>query len=351
MTDAAEKEPLYSRFRDIVARSHRFLLTSHYNPDGDGIGSEIALARGLRKLGKEVAILNPSASPTRLRFMEEGEPFLDPASPLPAPGSWDVVVLLDANRWSRLGPIESAILAAAPTKVCIDHHPPQGAVGDLDIIIVEASSTGTLIYELLRSLGVIIDLAIATPIYVTIISDTGNFRYSNTTPEVHRIAAQFIELGLDHSALYDRIHNDRTPSKLRLLGECLERAEFFHGGSVVVIPIHLARRKELGVPEEDTHDFVDEIRLLRDSDVFASATETDAGEVRLSIRSRGRLDVNKLAQQLGGGGHARASGARVHGTLREAIDRWAAVCAPAVEALRNGTLAPLDDHGAHGGMG
>ncbi len=314
--------PSLSDVGALLRSAKTVVLTTHVNPDGDGIGAQIALCAGLRRLGIKVLVCNPSAGPRRLRFLENRLPLLPQAELPKVLTEADLVVMLDANEWSRTTVIEPLLDASTVPRLIIDHHPLVTTAVGVALVVPTAASTGSLVHELLTTMGVATDLEIAQGVYVSIVSDTGNFRFSNTTPDVHLAAAEFLRLGLRGHELYDRLHNDRTPQKLRLLGECLQAVQYHLEGQLVIIPITIEARKRLGVRPEELHDFVDEIRLLEEGEVFASASELPDGRIRFSVRSRDRVDVSALCRAFGGGGHVKASGAIIEGTMQQAIEAF-----------------------------
>jgi phosphoesterase RecJ-like protein len=327
MRHANPPPPAWPEIAAALERSRRILVTTHVNPDGDGLGAELGVWAHLRSRGKDVRIVNPDPLSDRYRFLAEHGNYevFDPAEHETFIAASDAVIVLDISRWDRLGALGERLSRVSAVKICIDHHPFEAnGMADLYAVDLGAAATGQLVYEMVRDQGHPLDRTMALGFYISILTDTGSFRFSNSDPRAHRAAAELLEHGLEPSELYEAIYGNSSLERLRLLGEVLRTLRVEHDGRLllVVIPAGLLARTR-AVPA-DTEGIVDVVRTARGSEVVALFMERADGQVKLSLRSRGRANVNRVAAQFGGGGHILASGGTVPGPLEEAVERVAA---------------------------
>jgi len=320
---------------DAIARAldghDRFLVTTHVNPDGDGLGAELGLAAYLRARGKEVRILNPDPLPPRYAFLGELGRYevYDPARHDPVIAANQVVIVLDISRWDRLAVLGERLRDSKALKICIDHHPFEGnGMADLYAVDLAAAATGQLVYEMIRGRGHPVDRTMATGFYVSILTDTGSFRFSNSDARVHRAAGELLDLGLDPSELYECVYGDSSLARIRLLGRALAELRVEADGKLVLMAIPRSTWEPLGARPSDTEGFVDIARTVGGSEAVALLFELPDGRIKASFRSRKRMNVNRVATGFGGGGHRLASGATLAGPLAEASER-------VLEALRD----------------
>lgn len=300
--------------RDVV-------LTTHLNADGDGAGSEIALAAFLRERGTDAWIVNPTPFPRMYRFLLPDDTWVVPASD-PEAGRLcrkaDVAVVLDTGEVSRIGRVKPMI-GGRPI-VVVDHHPagenPIEGIGFRD---ATACATGELVYDLIRVTGGPWLPESVTGLYVALLTDTGSFRHSNTTPACHRIVADLIERGADPAAIYRSVYGAVPLRKLRLQREAL--ATLDQDGGVAWMTIPQAAFHELKAEPDDLEGLVDLPRSLQGVEVALLFRRIAGGGIKVSFRSNGDVDVNALARTFDGGGHVRAAGAVVKGTLEEVRER------------------------------
>ncbi len=311
---------------EAVSRSldghRRFIVTTHVNPDGDGLGAELGLWAYLKSLGKEVRILNPDPVPARYAFLAREAPFevYDPAAHDAVIDANEVVIVLDISRWERLDALGEKLRSSPALKLCIDHHPfENNGMARHHLVDLTAAATGQLVYELIRRRGHEVDRRMALGFYVSILTDTGSFRFSNTDRRAHEAAGELLEIGLDPNDTYEKVYGNSSLERLRLLGAALSTMRAEEGGRLLllVLPRDLVRGCE-AVPA-DTEGFVDIARSAKDCEGLALLMEHEDGRIKVSLRSRGRLNVNRVAAALGGGGHALASGATVPGPLEDAV--------------------------------
>jgi len=300
---------------DVLRTRERFLLASHVRPDGDGIGAQAALARVLQGLGKTVHIVNPDAPEDRFDYLTRELEFgvFRPGDRLP---DHDVTVLLDISELSRCGPLAEPLAAAPSTKVVVDHHVHHGDVWwDEAFVDVTASATGLLVHRIARALGCELDPVASAAVFTSIVTDTGWFKYSNTDAETLRVAAELTGNGLDPSRLFNEIYQRQDATQPFSLSQLLGRVEYFADRRLAVMDLSAAEAERH--PSYDSDTALDILRSVRDVEVVLYLRELREGGCKLSARSKTAYDVNRLARAFGGGGHVKASGATIPGTLAD----------------------------------
>jgi phosphoesterase RecJ-like protein len=315
------------RALELLRAGERFLLVGHVRPDGDCLGGQGALARGLLGLGKTVTILNADPPGPAFDYLTRELPYAVYAGgALPA---HDVVALLDFNELSRTGPMAEAIARAPSKKLVIDHHPYEGRPWwDACFVDVTASATGLLVWRILRALGAPLDALVARAVFTSLVTDTGWFRYSNTDPETLTLAGELLRLGVEPAALFGALYQRRPAEEPLAMAAVLARLEYFAGGRLAVTAQPLGNG---GAPVLDDGDPVlDILRAVEQVEVVLYLRETEPGNCKLSARSKTAFDVNRLARRFGGGGHVKAAGATIPGALSDVRAR---VVAAAVEQL------------------
>ena len=309
-------------FRKLCGDAHRFTLTTHIQPDGDALGSELSLARFLMEQGKEVRIVNQDPSPDNLLFLER------PDLPVGVYGvdaddeavtSADLVVLVDNAAPDRLGRLEPLMLSVAHKTLCIDHHPSRGTPWAHPILDEAYCATAAMIYQLTRACGWTPDRRSAEAIYVGLATDTGFFRFNSTTAEAHEMAAELLGLGVDPAAIYQAVHERNTLAFTKLLGHALAGLQLAEGGAIgsVVLPRELI--DDLGAEEVDTSEIATSLLAMDGLVVALLFRELPDGRVKVSLRSKGSVDVHRLAGEFGGGGHRNASGIVADGPLDDVV--------------------------------
>ncbi len=294
----------------IILENEKFVITSHVNPDGDAIGSELALARYIFSLGKKVRIINHSHTPEYLLFMlDEDEVFeynsFDHDKEI---AEADVIFLLDLNQWNRTGSLSESLQRSAAKVVCIDHHEYPDEISDILFIDTTKASTGELIYDLLVDARIKISYELALPIYVAILTDTGSFRFDRTTPDVHRIIAELLETGINPKAVYHKIYEQGTSGRIQLLGKALNSLQLCCNDKVSYMVITKTNLTETGTTDEDVEGFVNYCLTIKGVEVGLFFYEKEE-EIKVSFRSAEKVPVNKFAAHFGGGGHFHAAGA------------------------------------------
>lgn len=305
----------FEQLDQVIQRGRTFVLTTHISPDGDGLGSEVALAAYLKGLGKTVTILNHSALPSMYDFLDTGNAILqyDDALHRSTVESADVLLVVDTNHPDRLAGMKEAVLASKATKAIIDHHLDPDPFADFNVIDATASATGLIIFQFLSSRkNFSLSKEIATALYVAIMTDTGSFRFPKTDGTLHRAVASLIDAGADPVQIYQDVYERAPLNRVRLLGLVLSNLKTAHNGQVAYLTIPRSLFSETGTTEVDTDNFVPYALGLKGVRVGLMFTEMD-GFVKISFRSRGDIWINKLAQEFGGNGHKNAAGARIAG--------------------------------------
>jgi len=296
----------------VLKEKDRFLIACHENPEGDAIGSELALALALRRMGKAATVLNADPVPGNLLFLPGADTvvFEDDGS------KYEVAVVVDCGSPERTGRVGPELLKC-PVLVNIDHHRTNGDGGALALVDPDAAATGLLIHRLLDAMGYDIDLDVAVNIYVAVLTDTGSFRYGSSSPEAFAVAGEMVRRGVDPWEVAEKVYETRSENRLRLLGRVLDSLEVALGGKVASITTMLSDLAEFSSGKDALEGFINYPRSIAGVDVAVSFREERAGVFRVSFRSKGRVDVSAVASGFGGGGHRNAAGCTLPGTLPE----------------------------------
>ncbi len=317
--------------REALDRYEHPLITTHVNPDCDGIGSEMALYRFLDDQGRRASVINGSPTPSFCEFLDPEGIIQEFRPDRPLPQEVDLLVALDFGKWERMGPMTETAHQSGLPVLCVDHHPSEGPFGNPQVINERACATGEIIFDLIKSYGRPLSLPVAEALYSAIMTDTGSFRFNNTNVRTHQIAAELLDLGVRAEVVYSNIYESTHPARLRLLGLALSKLNVTPDGRVGWIAVTREMLREAGARPQDTEDFVDFPRMLNGVQASVLFIELDSGIIRTSVRSKGLVRVNEVAMALGGGGHPFAAGIRVPGPLEEAIPR---VLSPIQQAIR-----------------
>jgi phosphoesterase RecJ-like protein len=311
----------WTPFVDLVNRHQRFLLTTHVRPDGDGLGSMLALAEVLRRRGKEARLAVAGFLPERYRFLDPTgsvERFEPPGPPNLQP---DAVVILDTGTWNQLSSVAPFIRESSAAKLVIDHHPTQDDLGAVPLVDTSAEATGRLVHEAIQALGEDLTEQAAGALFVALAMDTGWFRHANTTAATFALAGELIRAGAHPETLYQRLFEDSTLARLKLTGLVLDRLQVTAGGRVAYTEIRRGDYAATGATPPDSEDLVNFTRSLKGVEVGLFFMEQPRGGVKVSFRSRAAVDVGRVAERFGGGGHRLASGAILTAPLEEARAR------------------------------
>lgn len=314
----------YNRIIQIINENDSFLLTTHINPDGDAIGSELALYHFLKKLNKNVYIINHSSTPDFLEFLDKEkvikkyDPSFDELIK-----SVDVIIAVDFNHIGRIRSMMEIIKQSKAYKILIDHHQdPQNFVNEI-FTDTEAAATGILIYKIIENYDKeLINKKIAEALYAAIMTDTGSFRFERITSEIHLIVAELIDRGVNPTYVYNKIYNELPIEKLKILGELITKIQLAHENKIAfmvltndLIKKYYNNNKEFSVDE--FVNFTMMIKSVRVGILFYELPDT----IKVSLRSKGTFPVNQVANVFGGGGHINAAGIRFDGAkLYEVIN-------------------------------
>lgn len=318
-----EEHSVFERVHRSLTTGQRFVITTHVNPDGDGLGSEAAVAAYLNDLGKDVYIYNSSPTPPNYDF-------LDPHNQIEVYNSdnhretvltADYVIVLDISDWQRLRRLGEDVREVAIKKICIDHHPGNEQFGDIRLVDTGACSTGEIVFRLLEYCGATISERIAEALYASILTDTGSFRFSNTSASCLQIASKLVEHGANPNTIYQRIYERQSLAKTKLLAYIINNLNFAEDGKIAWFSISKDVLDNLGAKPYDTEGFADYPRVVNGVEVSLMFNEMEHGRIKVSIRSKGKYVINGLAQKLGGGGHPFAAGVLLKGKLEEVINQ------------------------------
>ena len=293
---------------EALRANDRFLVVSHENADGDALGSLLATTLALRQLGKDAVMYLTGERPIPREY--EFMPFDDLARDVPADMAERVLVAVDCANEDRIGPTPAG-LADAKLTLDIDHHHDNSRFGDVNLIVPEASSTGEVMRDVFGELGVDITPEIAEPLYIALVTDTGRFQYTNTTPKALRLAAELVEAGADVHAVFRQVYESVEFAKLKLLARALERAQVLEGGSLVVSVLLRSDFADVGAPGAYSEGIIDYLRAVEGSELAVLIREPPGEDRsrRVSLRSSvDELDVSAIARVFGGGGHRQAAG-------------------------------------------
>src|SRR5579862_971851 len=303
---------------DALRRHDRFVVVTHENPDGDALGSLSGLTVGLRSLGKDVVmyLAGDAPLPAEYRFLALD----DLQRELPAELEERAVVAVDCASERRIGP-DTESLARAALVVNVDHHHDNTRFGAINLVVADASSTVEIVRDILGLLDVPLTPEIAEPLYVGLVTDTGRFQYTNTTPKALRLAAELVEAGADVHGIFREVYETVQFAKLKLLARALERAELYEGGRLVISSLLREDFGAVGAEEAYSEGIIDYLRAVEGAEMVALIREPpreDGPARRISVRSsRDEIDVSAIARAMGGGGHRQAAGFSSEASIAE----------------------------------
>ncbi|MBI3448076.1 MAG: DHH family phosphoesterase [Acidobacteria bacterium] len=308
---------------DRISRARSIVLTTHINADGDGLGCEIALSQAIAAKGITVSVINNEAVPARFRFLRGSDTVEAFTSDAHAPviAGADLIVVIDNSSVERLARLRPAVESSRALRACIDHHSLINPYWTINCVDVEACASGELVHELIRRLDVAVTPAIATALYVSVISDTGYFRFAKTTAESHRLAAALIEIGgLSPSALHTELYERLSLAISVLTGLAMRSLTLETGGRVAWMQLRRDDVVACGGEAEDTGDLANLALAIDGVAIGLLFREMGGGETKVSLRSKGSLDVHRVASALGGGGHRNAAGVLMKAPLDRVIE-------------------------------
>lgn len=313
-----DKEVLKNIEEALKGRDN-FLVTSHVNPEGDSVGSQIAFFQILKKMGKKVIMVNQDDVPENIRFLDLSR---DVLNQVPEDFIPETLIALDCPVKERIGNVANS-LTGDEFVINIDHHVSNEYFGDINWVEPNMSSVGEMIFNLMMDMGLEVDTSVATAIYTAIITDTGMFNYDNTSQSTHVVAGELILCGVDPKRVYKEIYESRNPHEVSLLGKALSTLKLEEDSRLAYMVLTRKMYEEVGVKNVATDDFINFPRSIKGVEIaiFFKESINLKGRVNVSFRSTGNKDVNKLASIFGGGGHSKASGCLLDCTLEEAVEK------------------------------
>lgn len=338
----------WSPLVSLLRQSERPLLMTHVRPDADGLGAQLALHEALRSLGKQPRIAIASRLPPRYAFLDPERRIIEDFKA----ADWsdrDCVLILDTGTWTQLGDFADWLRRSPLPRAVIDHHRTQDDLGGLVCVDPTAEATGRLAYELIQALGVPLRPVIAQHLFMALAADTGWFRHANTTPQTFALAATLMQAGAQPTVIYEKLYETATLARLRLLGVALERLHLAASGKVAYTEIYLKDYALTGAVPGDTEELINYPRSLDGVEVALVFIEQATGGTKVSFRSR-TVDISKLAERYGGGGHRFACGATIplplpqaRETILAAVQEWLRSPSPASGLSANVTSTSLPD--------
>jgi phosphoesterase RecJ-like protein len=323
---------------DVIETHDRFLVTTHVRPDGDALGSEVAMAGLLRQKGKDVRIVNSSPTPPRYDFLDPEMKLFERIGHDVLPGDLadrEVVIILDLSAWNQLGDMADFVRSFGGFRLVIDHHVSEDDLGATFLKDPTAEATGILVMRAIRALGGSYTAEIATGLLTAIAMDTGWFRHSNTRPGTLRAVAELVEAGAPIDDIYRKLFERNTLGRIRLIGETLSGMRTDRDGKVAYATISRDDFVRTGAIPPDSEDLVDFTVSVRGVEVGMLFIEQLRGGVKVSFRARNGLDCARLAGKFGGGGHREAAGATLPGSMAESVDRVLQVVRHALDSSRH----------------
>ena len=310
----------WPRFIEIVRTHKRFLLTTHIRPDGDAVGSSMAMAAALEQLGNSVMIVTAFDLPRKLRFLDPGRKIkrLGSDVSLEQLGEIDLLMILDTAAWAQLGEMGEVIRTTRALRVVLDHHRSADDLGAEVFKDAEAEATGRLVFEAAQRLGVEITAPMAEALFVALATDTGWFRFASTSAGTLRVAARLTEAGAVPHRLYKEVYENDSPERLRLLGRAMARTQTELDGRLIYTWLTHEDFAESGAVPTDSEDIINLTLSVAGTEAAVILVEQPAAAVKISFRSRSDLDCSRLAEQFGGGGHRNAAGASLPESLATA---------------------------------
>lgn len=301
-----------SRIVDAIKKNRSFFIAGHVKPDGDTVGSSLALASLLKRLGKKPAIYSSEPLPENLSFLKNAKNIIISSK---ATKEFDCAIILECMDFERMGNIISS--EQAGTIINIDHHYNSGDFGNISYINPKASSSAEQIFRIYKYLGLPLKKDEAEALYVGLVTDTGQFQHSNTTPEALTMAAQLLDTGVMPHEMYDRLYAAKTLSSLNLLGFALNTLKIDASGKVAYMEIKHSTYAKAKSNVTETEGIINYAMMIPQVQVGILFRETETpGSIKVSLRSRAGFDVNKVSRHFGGGGHKYASGCTVKGDMK-----------------------------------
>jgi phosphoesterase RecJ-like protein len=297
-----------NRIVDAIRTRQRFVISSHSRPDGDSIGSQLAMAYALRALGKEAHVVNKDRAPAPL-LQFPGVAAIEIADTVT--GQYDAAIIMECGDLARTG-----VTGLDRFEIInIDHHPGNTAYGSLNWFDPSAAACGEMVFDLIRALGVPVNTTIATHIYLAILTDTGSFHYSSISPRTFDICRQALEAGVDAVAVARNVYDSNNMGRLKLFGSVLSAMQLDPTGRIAIVYLDHEMAREAGGTYEDTEGLINLPLTVKEIEAVVFFKQAEGDEYRVSMRSKGDIDIGAIAKQFGGGGHKNAAGCTVSGAI------------------------------------
>jgi phosphoesterase RecJ-like protein len=300
--------PETARIVDAIASRQRFVLSSHARPDGDSIGSQLAMAYALKALGKDVVAINADPAPPPLMAFA-GVPEIVIASE--AIGPFDAAIIMECGDLTRTGVkgLDTFFV------INIDHHPGNTGYGQINWFDPTAAACGEMVFDIVQALGAPLSIEIATHIYLAILTDTGSFHYSSISPRTFDIARQCLEAGVDPVLVARNVYDSNNMGRLKLFGAVLSAMQIDQTGRIAIVYLDHEMAREAGGTYEDTEGLINLPLTVKEIQAVVFFKQSEGDEYRVSMRSKGDIDIGAVAKEFGGGGHKNAAGCTVTGAV------------------------------------
>lgn len=298
---------------NVINNHNSFVISTHVNPEGDALGSQFGLYSFLKELRKKVSVVNTDPIPDVYSFL----PFSDIISFNPPKEQFEILMVSDAGSLDRIGTELSNNLTPQKAIINIDHHVTNDRFGHYNFVDANACAASELVYKIIKRHGMNLGLKRAICLYTGIMVDTGSFRFSNTTPEAHRITAELIAEGVPVSEIYKTVYENLPSSRVKLLALALNTLQFSLDERIAWFHVTQSMFANTGTNQDDTENFINHINAIGTVEISMFFVELENGKTKVSLRSKGDLDVSKVANSFGGGGHQRAAGCTVEANLYE----------------------------------
>lgn len=308
------KTEAFGNLVDELRKAPEVALFSHVSPDGDCIGSMLAIGLALEKLGKRVKFYNPDPVPKNLAFLSGASRIKPWREGIFLPQALLFVDCADLQRAN----VEDRQIPVQATCLNLDHHISNQKFGHVNVVDPEAAATGELAYDLVRGLGVRLDQEMAENLYTAILTDTGSFQYGNTTARTHQVAAELLAEGIEFIRIHHQIFDQKPLAQVRLLERALSSLELFADGKLGIMVLSIADFAASGAEDALSEGLINHVRTIEGVEAAVLLREVEAGKVKAGLRSNLWLDVNAIASQFGGGGHKRAAGCTIQASLADA---------------------------------
>lgn len=299
----------------LILKANTINIIAHEDEDADSVGSCFAMKLALNQLGKNANCYFSSTIEKRIDFMGDEYSVFDENADYPA----DLCICLDCGDIQRLGK-RKKVFEGAKSTLSIDHHETNTMFADVNVVEANASATAEILYGLFAEMGIKVDKDIAKNLYAAISADTGSFKYTNVTQKTMKIAGELIGTGIDHAKISRLLHDTEDIGVIRCKAEIMQNIEVYFGGRLTVVTADDALFEKFGITERDSGDIVNIAKMVKGCEIAVSIRETE-DKIKVSFRSNGEKSVSKLAMLFGGGGHAKASGAKITGKTAETVKK------------------------------